>query len=137
MRDWKRKWDAEGVPPELTDAQLVQAVDAFAENASRVRDKALARLEEIVDVSDKPRDLATVIGILDDKITRAKGLPTSRTETLSVGIEGTPEQVQALFTNWAQKSVSDAATRASDLIEVEAEVVDEQPSRDSLLPATT
>ena len=115
----------------------MQAVDNFAEDASRVRDKALARLEEIIDTSDKPRDLATVIGILDDKITRAKGLPTSRTETLSVGIEGTPEQVQALFTSWAQKSVSDANTRASDLIEVEAEVVDEQPTGDSLLPAVT
>jgi len=138
VRDWKVKWETEGAPPELTDAQaLEKAVDNFVADAARVRDKALERLEQIIPESDKPRDLATVIGILDDKITRAKGLPTSRTETLSVGIQGTPEQVQALFTNWAQKSVSDASTRASDLIEVEAEVVSEQPTGDSYLPAVT
>lgn len=138
VRDWKRKWDTEGAPPEVTEApEMNMAVDSFVEDASRVRDLALARLEQVVETSDKPRDLATVIGILDDKITRARGLPTSRTETLSVGIEGTPEQVQALFTNWAQKSIADASTRASDVIEVQAEVMREQPARDSFLPATT
>ena len=138
VREWKVKWETEGVPPAVIDAPAMEeAVDTFVADAARVRDKALARLEVVIDESDKPRDLATVIGILDDKITRAKGLPTSRTETLTVGIEGTPEQVQALFTNWAQKSVADASTRASDLIEVEAEVVSEQPSGDSLLPAVT
>lgn len=139
VRDWKRKWDTEGAPPEVTDAQAIsKAVDVFVEDATRVRDKALERLEAVIETADKPRDIATVIGILDDKIRLHKGLATSRTETLSVGIAGTPEQVQALFTNWAQKSVSDAATRVLDIDEVEAEIVDEQPPRDSLLlPAQT
>lgn len=132
VRDWKRKWESEGVPEGVAEAQT-EAVDTFTENASRVRDKALARLEQVIDNTDRPKDLATVIGILDDKITRARGLPTSRQETLSIGIQGTPQEVQALFTNWANKTIAASSDREAEIID--AEIV-EQPSGDSR-PALT
>lgn len=129
VRDWKRKWESEGVPDEVANAQI-DVVDDFVTDASRIRDKALNRLEQVIDDEKNVKNLATVIGILDDKITRARGLPTSRQETLSIGISGTPQEVQALFTNWAQKTVSASSTRDAEIIESEAVEV-EQPTGDS------
>ena len=94
---------------------LTEAKDEFVKNASRVRDKALERLEQVIEHSDKPRDLATVVGILDDKLTRAKGMPTSRTENVSIGISGSPEQVQQLFTQWAAGTVQAVVQRHAEI----------------------
>jgi transposase-like protein len=66
-------------PP--SDEQVQAAVDSFVGDAQRIRDAALSKLEGLVE-SDQvsARELITVVGVLDDKITRASGLPTQRTE---------------------------------------------------------
>jgi hypothetical protein len=74
--------------------------------------------------------LATVVGILDDKLARARGLPTSRTENVSIGIQGSPEQVQQLFSQWAAGTV-EAGTQRHAEIESTAIELDEQPEGDS------
>lgn len=127
VRLWKQQWERDGVPQSVEMA-LTEAKDDFVENASRVRDKALERLGQVIETSDKPRDLATVVGILDDKIARARGLPTSRTENVSIGIQGSPEQVQALFTQWAQNTITAGVERHAD---IESSAWEEQPEGDS------
>jgi transposase-like protein len=69
----------ESAPP--SDEQVQAAVDSFVGDAQRIRDAALSKLEGLVQ-SDQvsARELITVVGVLDDKITRASGLPTQRTE---------------------------------------------------------
>lgn len=132
VRDWKQRWEAGGVPAEVADAQP-KAVDTFIKDATRVRNKALEQLDKSLDNFDKPKDLATVIGILDDKINRASTIKVQgRSDTLAIGIQGTPEQVQALFTNWADKTVTATHQREQDILEVNAEEVPEQPETDSV-----
>lgn len=76
-----RYWIAhpESAPP--SDEQVQVAVDKFVGDAQRIRDKALRKLEGLVNQNVvSARELITVVGVLDDKITRASGLPTQRTE---------------------------------------------------------
>lgn len=129
VRLWKQQWERDGVP-EAVSMALTEAKDEFVKNASRVRDKALERLEQVIEHSDKPRDLATVVGILDDKLTRAKGMPTSRTENVSIGISGSPEQVQQLFTQWAAGTVEAGTKRHAEIESTAIEM--EQPEGDSI-----
>jgi transposase-like protein len=57
------------------------AVDKFVDQAERVRNMALDELERAIGTGEvKDKDLITILGVLDDKITRARGLPTQRTE---------------------------------------------------------
>jgi transposase-like protein len=76
VRNWSRGNTA---PP--SDELVQAAVDEFVKSAERIREMALVKLEAAVESGEvKARDLITVIGVLDDKITRASGLPTQRTE---------------------------------------------------------
>lgn len=63
-------------------AEVVQQqTDEFVSKAEKIRSMALSKLETAVESGEiSARDLITVIGVLDDKITRASGLPTQRTE---------------------------------------------------------
>lgn len=123
VRDWKREWEKNGVPQEIVLAQTDEN-EKFVKDAVRVRDKYLSKLEELVDSADKVRDVATVIGILDDKVTRAKGLPTSRTETSGPSINVGLDEMKAALIGWAAGVQSASAERRQDIIEVEA--VEEQ-----------
>lgn len=69
----------ESSPPSAEQVQA--AVDGFVSHAEQIRDAALKKLGDLV-MNDEvsARDLITTLGVLDDKITRAKGLPTQRTE---------------------------------------------------------
>lgn len=79
VRDWRDKWNSgEWEPPNL-EAQGA-ASDEFITVAERVRDKALVLLEGKLEEA-KVKELATVFGILDDKIRLHRGLPTSRSES--------------------------------------------------------
>ena len=119
VRDWKRSWDKGGVPATVEEARTVE-LDNFVADASRVRDVALRRLEEVIPHSDKVRELATVVGILDDKLTRARGLPTSRQEQIGLQLSVTPEQLGSALSAWAEKAALESAQRRVDIIEVEA-----------------
>jgi transposase-like protein len=83
VRRWKKDWEQNGPPS--TD-ELEVAVGAFLERATSVRDDALTVIDMKLQLLKKDPDkaklaeLTTVLGVLDDKITRASGLATSRTE---------------------------------------------------------
>lgn len=78
IRNWRNEWEESGPP----DTALVeQASGEFLEDAERVRSKALIELErKIPDAT--PSALVATVGMLTDKISMAKGLATSRTETV-------------------------------------------------------
>lgn len=83
VRRWKREWEENGPPS--TEAVEV-AVGEFLTEAVTVRDDALhvikLKLQLLKKDASKAKlaELTTVVGVLDDKITRASGLATSRTE---------------------------------------------------------
>lgn len=78
IRRWRDLWLEDG-PPDL-EAVAIEATD-FIEDAERVRDKALKTLEGKLD-SATPSALVATIGMLQDKVSIARGLATSRHETV-------------------------------------------------------
>lgn len=115
IRDWKRVWDSEGVPEEVQEA-LVQETEDSLNRMERVRDKALALIEGRLH-EHKPRELATLFGILDDKIRLTKGLATQRTETVSA--LPSPEEMKALFQGMVVGAIAAQAKREEEVIVVE------------------
>lgn len=118
-----RKWRGQREQGRGPSAEIVeQAVDEFIESATRVRNLALDKLEEKIRNGEaKVSELATTLGILDDKITRARGLPTSRVETASTLPD--PNQLRELMSGFVEGAIRAAEQRHSDIIE--AEVVSE------------
>lgn len=119
VRRWRDEW--QDTPPNISFIEPVVA--GFLEDAKRVRGKALEELEKKIS-NAKPSELITVIGVLDDKITRASGLATSRTET--VHSLPTPEAMRELMQGFLEGIVGAARYRQGEVIDVE---LVEQPKR--------
>lgn len=76
VRRWKKEFESD---PPSTD--LVQAVlGSFVDDAEEVRNLALQRIKVLIPKSDKINELNNTVGILTDKIDRAKGLDVRRVE---------------------------------------------------------
>lgn len=123
VRDWRNAWAKDG-PPATVEQLRTAELDRYVEATSRVRDLALQRLEEVIPDTKSARELATTFGILDDKLTRAKGLPTSRQEQVGLSITMTPDALGTALSAWAEQAAIQSAQRRADIIEVEAEVVE-------------
>jgi len=76
LRRWRDDWNRLG-PPDITE--VVIATGAFLDDAERVRNLALAELERKLPDATAAQ-LVQVVGTLDDKIARAKGLADRVTE---------------------------------------------------------
>ncbi len=119
VRSWRAQAAAGQGPSE---ALVLAAVNDFVEDAARVRNKALALLEARISAQEiKSGELVTALGVLDDKVTRAKGLPTSRVENVSA--LPAPEQLRELMTGFVAGAIAAAEERQADI--VDAEVVEE------------
>lgn len=118
VRSWKQKWETDG-PPSYGEVEV--AVSDFTTDAERVRNKALASIEEKIPGA-KVGELTTLVGVLDDKIMRARGLATGRVEhTLALpAADEIREALSAVF----QGAIQAAANREADIID--AEVIEEQ-----------
>lgn len=84
LRYWAKQ-EREG-KTSTTVLQLKQQVvsRAFADTSTRIRTKALDRLEQMLDDPEQkfnPQQLATVVGILTDKLDRLNTLTLTHTET--------------------------------------------------------
>jgi transposase-like protein len=114
-----RKWRGELQKGQGPAAEIVeQAVDEFIEAATRVRNLALEKLEEKIRNGEaKVSELSTALGILDDKITRARGLPTSRVETASALPDA--NHLRELMSGFVEGAIRAAEQRHSDIIEAE------------------
>ena len=125
VRLWKQKWQKEGPPGEVMELAVQEATD-FVNQAMGTRFEAIVLLRaKLPDAS--ARDLATIIGILDDKITRAKGLATGRVEHVHAGPAlPPPEELGPIIGDYLQRALG--AARRRDAVVIDAE----EPARKAL-----
>lgn len=126
LRDWRKAWEAEGVPKEIADKAAVEA-DDFIVRASSLRDTAMETARSKIPEA-KVGELTTLIGVLDDKIYRA------RTLKKNPGDDG-PKQIDAraageLLAGFVQEAMRSAEERQRSVTGAE-----NTPER--ALPATT
>ena len=115
IRRWKAEW-AENPPEQALVAEVVDEEGGFVENAERVRDKALATLEGKLDKAT-PSALVATIGMLQDKVSIARGLATSRNET--VHALPSPEEIAKTLGAVLAGAIEAAQARDADIIDVE------------------
>jgi len=118
VRLWKQKWQKEGPPSEVMELAVQEATD-FVNQAMGTRFEAIVLLRaKLPDAS--ARDLATIIGILDDKITRAKGLATGRVEHVHEGpVLPPPEELGPIIGDYLQRALGAARRREAVVIDAE------------------
>lgn len=120
VRDWKRKWDAEGYPDPVEDALPAARENAIVEFEG-TRGRMVDRLNEALERDDvKPQQLIVGIGVLTDKINVMRGLATSRTVTVAIAAPDTKELAQAL-SSYIDQTVDDALRRHDEIEEAEWE----------------
>lgn len=128
VSNWKAQWEKQGLPAPVAEILPTITVD-FIEEGVQVRDIALVKIKELVPqatIKDL-RSLATLVGILDDKIRLAQGLATSRSETVHVH-EIDPESVGKQIGTYIGEAL-EAAQRRADVIDgtlIEDAVIEEQ-----------
>lgn len=129
LRYWTKEWEANGPPAEIEDKIMNDAYE-FVHHANRVREQAMLKLEELIPQAESKQlsAIATVVGIMDDKIRLASGLATKRTENTYV--LPSRKDVQELMGAFVDGIVGAAENRTTDI--VDAEVV-EQPELAGLL----
>ena len=122
MRYWVREWEDNG-PPEAMEGKITNNAYEFIHHASRVRQQAMLKLEELIpDAESKQLSaIATVVGIMDDKIRLASGLATKRTET--VHQLPTRAEMKDLMSEFIGGVVGAAEDRAAETVQIEAESV--------------
>lgn len=113
IRRWRDLWLEEG-PPDTT-VVAAEATD-FIEDAERVRDAALKVLEGKLD-SATPSALVATIGMLQDKVSIARGLATSRHET--VHALPSPQEIADTLGAVLQGAIQAAKARDHDIIDAE------------------
>jgi len=130
IRKWRALWETEGPPASAEDRQ--EAVRDFVQDAERIRNLAMAKLEsEIASGEVKPQQLIIAIGVLDDKITRAKGMPDKRIERNQLP---SPDEMRELIGGAIRLGIEAAERRHEEI--VDAELVTEEPDPPAL-PLTT
>jgi hypothetical protein len=119
---WAKEWAKNG-PPEHIDGMIRKNAYEFVDHANRVRKQAMEKLEELLPDAEVKQlsAIATVVGIMDDKIRLAQGLATKRTET--VHTLPSREEMKELMSGFADSLVSSAEDRASEVVEITAESV--------------
>lgn len=123
VKNWKDQWEEVGVPAVVQDVLPAVAVD-FAHEGVQVRDTALLKIKELIPeatIKDL-RSLATLVGILDDKVRLAQGLATSRREEIQVHVID-PEAVGHQIGAHIREALESAERRNQEIIDVE---LDEQ-----------
>jgi hypothetical protein len=128
IKAWKDKWEDEGVPAEVSDALPAIATD-FVEEGVQVRDAALLKIKELIPKSriQDLRSLATLVGILDDKVRLAQGLATSRSEAVHIHVD--PEEIGNQIGSHIRAALESDSQRADEIIDVEA--VEQAEDQDS------
>jgi transposase-like protein len=123
FRYWVREWEENGPPSEVLDEIPAQQYE-FVHHANRVRESAMNKLEELIPEAEVKQlsAIATVVGIMDDKIRLASGLATKRTENTYVLPSKT--EVKELMGAFVEGIVNAAEDRVDNIIDVE---VVEQP----------
>jgi transposase-like protein len=132
VRDWKREWETEGVQSEVIDA-LPAVVGDFVEDATRVRNKLLMRLEQLADKGQLTgREIVPALGMLTDKIRAYQGLDAVKEHHHTVEVPALDELQAKLETALGQLVA--VGQRRQQVLD---EVVDLEPSQYRELQPTT
>jgi transposase-like protein len=124
VRDWKTKWEREGVEQETVDA-LPAVVGDFVDDATRVRNKLLMRLEQLADKGELTgREIVPALGMLTDKIRAYKGLDNVKEHHHVVEVPALAEMQARLETALGQ--LVNVGQRRQQVLD---EVVDLEPSQ--------
>lgn len=123
VRDWRETWSRDGGAPEHILELAAGAATDFVIDATRVRDKALAALERMIDSGEvKPAQLVATIGMSEDKIRLAKGLATTRSETVQTLPD--PEKLRAMLGTYITETLAKTDERDADINDGEgAEII--------------
>jgi transposase-like protein len=123
VRHYKFEWEKNG-PPVLDD-EIGQAVVEYAGEMERTRDLALQRMHERL-VEDKGTlpQIATVFGILTDKIDRARGIGSEHTVHHKHSLPS-PDEIRATLVALQEGARTGHLAREEEIIDAE---FSEQPS---------
>lgn len=121
IRRWRDEWEAEKNLPSIEDIE--QSSGDFIKDAERVRNAALREMERKLPKAT-PAQLATIVGVLDDKIARATGLTTRVEHEHRIALPNA-EEIAGVLAALQQRTAIDASRRDAEI--VDAEVV-EQPA---------
>ena len=130
LRYWARDWEKNGAP-EALQGKISNTVYEFVQHASRVREQAMIKLEQLIPEAEAKQlsAIATVVGIMDDKIRLASGLATRRTEnTYTLPSKA---EMQELMGSFVDTLISSAEDRSAVIVEGKVEL--EQPESSGLL----
>jgi len=121
IKSWNKIWLEEGTPEKYAKLEE-NYLNNYVADAERVRNLALKELELMIRKDDvKFRDLIVAFGILEDKITRAKGLATNRIETV-VQMPDLKELGTQLG-SFIQEALEAAKDRRREIVEVDSDIV--------------
>ncbi len=127
---WIKDWKENG-PPAAIDGKISSAAYEFVNHATRVREDAMKKLEELIPQAEirQLSAIATVVGIMDDKIRLASGLATRRTEnTYTLPSKA---EMKELMGSFVDTLITSAEDRSALIVEAEVEL--EQPESSGLL----
>lgn len=123
VRRWKQYWETNG-PPALEEVQ--KAVADYANTLEETRNLSLLRINQKLS-SENPKDwgtlpqLATVFGVLTDKIDRARGIADRRVEHRHV--LPSPDELRAAMDALTAGAARAHEQRDEDIIDAEFEQV--------------
>lgn len=125
IRRWKQEFETN--PPSVEALEGAKA--DFVTEQKEVRGMALQRIRERLESNDKKDhgtlpQLATVFGVLDDKITRVEG-PVSRTQVDHVHHLPSADEARALLGGLLSGAIESGRTRQAELVEAELEQVED------------
>lgn len=121
VRNWKREFEKNPPSKELVQKE-VESETGYVADLEAARDEALVELRKKIP-SMTGSQLGVVYGILEDKLTRAKGLATERTE--HVHKLPTAEEIAQAGALLAQGALEAARVRQQEIHESELR---EQPA---------
>ena len=132
IRRWRNEWESGG-PPSL--ASLEEAVTDMVAQAEKIQDLALQRIKERLESDDVKQQgtlpqLATVYGIVTDKLDRARGIGTTSTHEHKLTLPS-PDEIRATLGALVENVQAGHVVREEEI--EDAEIVDEPRA---LLPAS-
>jgi transposase-like protein len=113
VRRWKNEFEENPPTPEA----VAEAVEDFLNDAKRVRNKALLEIERQIDAQMfKGAALVTVVGVLDDKITRVEGVVSKHQVDVQHHLPSA-EEARELMGSLLQGALAAGRERQTELVE--------------------
>ena len=115
IRRWRDDWEKDQNLPKIED--IAEATGDFVQDAERVRNLALQHLERQLPNATAAQ-LVTVVGVLDDKLARAKGLANRVEHEHRIALPSAEEIAETLLAlNGAAKEA--ASRRQAEIVDAE------------------